>query len=169
MRKDHRGFTLAELLVVVAILGVCVAIVTMSSATALSARARKCAIAIDASLTDAKVAALSRVGDNYLALYARDGKIYADLHTNGEVQQEVVGSSGVSVTYTAGGTVYTLGEDPLYLAFERKTGALLSLQAAADLAGAEAPDAMLSAVTVTRGRSYVITVVSATGYHGIGG
>lgn len=169
MKRNNRGFSLVELIVVVAILGVCVGIVAASISAISSSQARKCAASIDAALSRCRVSAMSRAGEVYLTLSVDgDGVVtVAQYEKNGdavtEISSDAVGSSRCGVSYQVKGAADAAALDAsgLTLSFDRDTGAF-------DFTGNA--KGVLTSITVSGGgRSYVITLDALTGAHRIGG
>lgn len=168
MKHDNRGFSLVELIVVAAILSVCTGIVAVSISAVSSSQARKCAVSIDAALSQCRVRAMSRAGEVYMTLSAdADGTVTVAQfeEANGtatETFSDRVGSSRCAVSYMPKGAADSSALDAagITLAFDRDTGAFDFTR----------NGNAVSSITVSGGgRSYVITLDALTGAHRIGG
>ena len=166
MQRNNRGFSLVELIVVVAILGVCVGIITGSIATISSSQAKKCAVSIDAALSRCRVAAMSRAGQVTMKVSVDgDGAVTVrQTETNGgaatETAADTVGSGRCAVSYQKMGeaTPTALDAAGISFSFDRDTGAF-------DFTGTP-----ITSITVSGGgRTYVITLDALTGAHQLGG
>ena len=174
--KNNKGFSLVELIVVVAILGVCVGIVSMSLSTIFSSRAKKCANEISSLLSQCKVSAMSRSGSVYLKIFGFDGEIRGQIYENtadGEkcLTDDSLGGPNVTVSFTAGGNAYNVSNTALYISFNRETGAFIDVNEAEALAGVSSGvSGSCDIINVSGGsRNYEIALVPSTGYHSIGG
>lgn len=162
MKRNSAGFTLVELVVTVAILGVLVGITSMSISTVFSARARRCATEIDAYLSMCRVNSMSRAGDIKMKLYAdEDGSIRGRYFENDiEKDAAVFSDARVTVEYTVGGVPIPLtSEYPLTLAFNRSTGGLMPQNPSGDV------PVYCTAISISSSRTYVITLIPSTGNH----
>ena len=166
MKRNNRGFSLVELIVVVAILGACVGLITASISTVSSSQARKCAASLDAALSRCRVAAMSRAGTVSLTLSADgDGVVTVkQSEKNGETVTETasdqVGTSRCAVSYQVKDETDAKALDAagITLSFDRDTGAFVFSGSA------------ITSITVSGGgRSYVITLDALTGAHELGG
>ena len=166
MKRNNRGFSLVELIVVVAILGACVGLITASISTVSSSQARKCAASLDAALSRCRVAAMSRAGTVSMTVSVDgDGVVTVkQLEKNGETVTETasdaVGSSRCAVSYQVKGEAAATALDAagFTLSFDRDTGAF-------DFTGTP-----ITSITVSGGgRTYVITLDALTGAHQLGG
>ncbi len=125
MRKDNRGLSLVELVIVIAILAVVGSLVTMGLSAATSKPAEECAKKIATTLNSAR---MSTMGKQSVAinLYKKGDYIYADEVVNGVITKtSQVSSKGVQVEYKLeGGGYQTLGDasNKLSLSFKRSTG-----------------------------------------------
>ncbi|MEG1633684.1 MAG: prepilin-type N-terminal cleavage/methylation domain-containing protein [Oscillospiraceae bacterium] len=165
IKKNNRGYTLVELMVVVAIIGVCVGLASLSISTVSSAQAKKTASSIDASISKCKIYALSRAQKVYIELSALNGETHVKLFEKDIlVSDDVVGGERAPVSYTVNGTDTPIsGTNTLKISFSRDTGAF-------DFSGNTfSPDNCSSIKIAGGGRSYVITLVPSTGAHTLGG
>lgn len=131
MKRDNRGLSLVELMIVIAILAVISGIVTLGIGVAISKPAEECARKMQQSLEGARVYTM---GKQKMAMkyYMSDGAVYAQeiiTYPNGTTlykDPEKIGAKGMKVTYKAktGGTEYNLSGTPLILSFDRSTGGL---------------------------------------------
>lgn len=189
--KNNKGFTLLELLVVVAIIGIVVGSMTYSINSVSSTRAKKFASDLNATMSQCRVDTMSGApSPTYLELTKdNNGDYYATLYEGGSDAQHIktqqkLGGSGISCAFRTGsaanaGIAAPSDTDPkietgtkLCLAFDRATGAFVKL---ADVKnGTEELNS--SSITgdyctyifiASGGGSYTLALVPQTGYHSV--
>jgi len=126
MRKDNRGLSLVELVIVIAILAVVGSLVTMGLSAATSKPAEECAKKIVSTLNSAR---MSTMGKQTVAinLYQESDGVYVEEVINGVVvKSQKIGAKGVQIEYMleGGGGYQALGDssNKLSLSFKRTTG-----------------------------------------------
>jgi prepilin-type N-terminal cleavage/methylation domain-containing protein len=122
----NAGYTILEMMVVVAILAVGLGIVGMSVNTIFSLEMRQCVKKLSAELGKQKVAAMTRAGEVYMRLYKDGGGIYLDKYENDVLTEQgvKVGGKKISVTYysTSNTAGTPLGPDGIVIAFNKSNG-----------------------------------------------
>ena len=161
MKKNNRGFTLVELIVVITILAIVSAIVGVSVSTVSSAREKRCAAEINSLLGMTKMKCLSRSGNVYAVIRQDGDDLVYDYYegvdgadsTKGVLTDNDILGSGVTVKFSVGETEKTIsGTETLTLQFDRATGSLKSPSSTED-------------VTITVGGRYTVNIVALTGSH----
>ena len=180
--KNNRGFTLIELMVVVAIVSILVGAMTYSINSVSSTRAKKFASDLNAMISQCRVDTMSGApSPTYLKISQKDnstGDVYAALYEDGTVKAEQkLGGSGIScsfITDSIAAQSYSISGNnstALYLAFDRATGAFSKLTdvKSSDSALNVASGNYCTSITIASGGgSYTITLVPKTGYHSVG-
>jgi prepilin-type N-terminal cleavage/methylation domain-containing protein len=122
-KRSDGGYSIVELIIVIAIIAVIVAAVSYSVVMIFSANAKACANNLQRAVNDCKVTAMGKA-DASLEIYGQDGKVYSRMTVDGVAQEpQKIGTNKVSVIcetdaddidISAGGSVT--------IAFDRSTG-----------------------------------------------
>lgn len=125
MRQDQRGFSLVELIVVIAIMAVVSTVGVLSFGMLSGRQVISCAEELESYIAETKVQALSRANAE-LEIFVKDDGVYVNLSVEGRDIQ--IGKSGLTVKYRAGGTEVTLSDtERLVISFDRASGAFKPL------------------------------------------
>lgn len=131
MKKNNRGFTLLELIIVIAILGIAAGLLGASVSTASAAKQKQCATSINSYISMCRTRCLSRTGDPYIII-RRDGvngTVVGEYYEKGTMLEvETLGDKSVLVSYKKGADsiagAEALEDAPLIVSFSRGDGAL---------------------------------------------
>ena len=147
MKRNQKGFSLVELIVVLAIMSVLTTVGLLSFSLVTGQSVRSCASDLESFISQTRIQAMSRA-DASLAIYVKNDGVYATLtaSSNGtefEIDTQKIGKSSITVKYTTDdGQTYTLqplsGDKPtdaekedlnktLVLGFDRSSGAFKQL------------------------------------------
>lgn len=159
MKKNNQGFSLVELIVVIALLAVMVGGVVAYSGNYGSAKVRKCAKEIESYFSQTKVCAMSK-SQAYMILYADDTGVYVKTVQGSVTDTEKIGDKGLSVTYRnerTGSTYTSIGSTEstgLKIEFDRASGACKKM----------ADDKYCYAIRVSNGsETYTVNIEPLTG------
>ncbi|MBE5884206.1 MAG: type II secretion system protein [Lachnospiraceae bacterium] len=129
MKKDNRGLSLVEVVIVITILAVLGSLMTVGIGAAVSKSADECAEKIATTLNGARISTMGKQAVQ-VKIYQKDDSIYADeviTDSAGNVttKTNVVGKKGVEVQFMLrGGSYQDIGNEsnPLQLSFSRTSG-----------------------------------------------
>ena len=137
----NKGFTLIELIVVMAIVAIAGTMAWMSINAVFGFEAKKAAQYIYAAMEKCKVEQMTKAGDCYIHLYRDEDGVYLDLYENGEIidnefeDGNQIASSKVSVTYKLPGDTKgtQLDKAGIVIAFNRSDGSFKTVGHALEL------------------------------------
>lgn len=163
MKKSmkNKGFSLVELIVVIAIMGVMMAVGGYALTAISSANAKECAREMEAALVATRTQCYSSDSATSVAevsFYKGSDGIY--MLKNYEGTAEKIGGSKVSVSYRlTGAAAYTdLGTQKITFSFNRSSGAFRSMKLDGNTAG------MCESIKIVSGhKTYTITCYEQTG------
>lgn len=126
MRRNNRGFTLVELMVVIAIIGVLTAIISLNISVIFSTDARRAATTAADALSTCRQDNRSREGEQTFVVFTTTdtGKLAAALVVNGTVKDcDAISTRHVDVTVGNGKTPLSAGTG-FFVSFTRGSGAV---------------------------------------------
>lgn len=164
----NKGFSLVELIVVIAILGVMTAVGGYALTAISSANAKECAREIEAGLISTRTESYSRDTATdviTVSFYKNADGVYMEKKFKTETETKKIGGSKVSVSYKyktntnpATETENVLGNDAIVFSFNRSSGAFREMKVGANTVG------MCKTITITSGsKTYTITCYEHTG------
>ncbi len=165
LRQNNKGFTLLELIVVIAIIGILSVLSTSFISLAFSERASEAADVVHSLMSECKTASLSGRKDPKLTIeYDATTSSYKAVFVAGEgsqqsTQSEVLGDGRIEVSWIdEDGTETTLTED-MEITFDRGTGKMTL-----KLGTTNVTNSIKKISFVGGNRIYDIEVVPSTGY-----
>jgi type II secretory pathway pseudopilin PulG len=158
MRRDNRGISLVEIVVVLAIMAVAGGAMLIGIGMISGKPAQKCAQKIVYSLERHRTTAMGKVDASYTLKAEANGiYLYEYIKSSdaaGTTNVMPVGEKTVTVTYTCGGVVKDLASEPLTLQFERGSGGFVK----------QSDGSYCTEIKVSKaGVEYVIELVPLTG------
>ena len=165
LKRNNKGFTLIELIVVMLIIGIVTTFVGVTVSTSNSANAKRCASSVSSLISQCRAESLGRTGIVYLTISLDSNKNIVCTHSNGStVTTDTFLGRGTTVTYTtdisgAKTTVTLTSSNPLTLSFNRSTGGQNCQSDGVSYC---------TAITFSSGQIYTITLVPSTGTHKLG-
>lgn len=164
--RNDRGFTLVELIAVVAIVGVLAVSSALSLNAVFSMRAKRAAKTVDALLSQCRIDNLSGIDSTLCIRYdAAEDTCTAELARTDEGTQTVYKTEPlgerISVTFTVNGTAVTAADGIMpSVTFSMETGAVTSFAGAAD-------GWSQAQIAVSGAKTYTITLFRLTGEHSL--
>ena len=129
--KESKGFSLIELIVVIAIMAVLTGVITISVSTIGGYYARECAENIVSKLNSTKTSTMGKNSVELEIYRDTDEVYYARIIENGDVSNartERIGKKSVSVQYSMEEdytNVQSLGSTPVSISFDRSSGEVM--------------------------------------------
>lgn len=182
VKKNNKGFSLVELIVVIAIMAVLIGITVLSLSLLLGTQARECAQKVSSQLNQTKTGCMSRFDEKMKLSYCAKGSDAAitsdgyytinSVYTiNDEAESVPLGQKDIKrmgnarvkiVIGLSDGTSLELGKDnSVIISFDRATGAMDPI-----VINDEQKTVYPQKITFSSGlRTYTITITAKTGKH----
>ena len=170
--KKNKGFSLVEMVVIVAIMGILVSLFTPTLYSLFSSSTRNCATNIDSLIAKCKVYAMGRSNDVVIMIYkGDDGNIWGEYIEGASLtgQIEQLGDSRVELLATPpGGTAYAPTKaQPLYISFHRATGGLCLFGDSRSAFFTPTAGQLARIAVTSAGKPYEVSIYATTGKHGV--
>lgn len=152
--KNNQGFTLVELIVVIAIMSIIAGVSSNVMSSVSNQELKDFVNSYDAMLSECKVETLSGMPSPSLKIVVEDGEYRAVLYKNGtEVKKQYLGEDYLTCKfYTADGTEKS---GSLSISYDRSTGAITT----------SIEDVTKVSVSNKKGTTYSVELIPQTGYH----
>ncbi len=159
--RAQEGFTLIELIVVMAIMVVVTGLVSLSVSAVNSATVKQSAVSVDYLISKCRAGCLGRSGNVYLTLSVDgSGNIIGQYYENDAlVSTDTLPGQNIIVSCTTTTRTFELSDEPLTLSFDRSTGAQKSQSLTEEI--------YCTSINFLSARSYTIKLVSLTGNHSL--
>lgn len=129
-QKNNKGFSLTELIVVIAIMGVVMVGGVISTGLLYSASAKEASSKLNSALNKTRTECMSKSSASVLIEEKADSKYYLTYEISGNEQEAALfGDGRVVISYKdSGDDVTTIaGDNKLLISFDRETGAFKSI------------------------------------------
>lgn len=177
MRKDNRGFSIVELIIVIAIMSIMLGVMVYSFSLVTGKEASQCAHNIGTAMDKAKNYAMAKSGssDVYLLIrkdgnkgyiaeyYIPDGPISTSYHM-AEGRSEKLGKKAVEVKCTVGGSRVPLDDsNGIRIYYNRITGAFKDAEIVSNDNTSISDTGACTQIEVKRGKTIRLTLIQETG------
>ena len=173
MKKDNRGFSLVEMVIVIGIVVILASLLRASTYTLFSSSTRNCAEKINAFIAKGRVDAMSRSGDILIFIGTDSEGVYGEYYgPDGLIgKRERLGDTRVKLEFSVPGLGGTAPIDsiPLALAFNRATGGLREFGPSGGTVTNFAGGSTAQILITSAGKPYKVTIVATTGKHKVVG
>ena len=180
MNKNNKGFSLIELVVVIAIMSIMVGFLVVSMSTVFGTKAQECAEKVSAKIDSVKTGSVSLYNETMILKYDTDGYYtecgvftidkYANSVAASDPEIRKVGAKNVVVkAYTTDGVEYNVASNSITISFDRSSGAFAQAQVNGNpLVDGSGLPVYFDKITFSAGsRTYTIQMVPETGKHSI--
>ncbi len=172
-KNNQQGFTLVELIIVIAIIAILATALVFSTSLVTRTRIREAATNFNTLLSDARIQTMSGKKEEGSILVIKltvdnSQGVVANVESNGVIySSEVLGDAGIPVVVSVDGTEDILSDgESIYLAFEQKTGAFKPLNEIPQNAGVYDSNKRVDYVLFGTGENvYQVDLTFTTGYH----
>jgi len=178
MEKNNKGFSLIELVVVIAIMAILVGLIVVSLSSVFGTKALECAEKVSAKIDSVKTGSVSLYNETMVLKYDTDGYYtecgvftidkYANSVAASNPEIRKVGAKNVVVkAYTTNGAEYNVASDNITISFDRSSGAFAQARVNNILLvdGSGVP-LYFEKITFSAGsRTYTIEMIPETGKH----
>lgn len=158
---SNDGFSLVELIIVIAILAIAVSIAGISISLAFSRDAEKCAKEIDAALENARMNSLSREGSYTLTIDNDSSELMLVSSVDGTSTSSL--QSGINIQFSLSGGTDISAAKGITVEFDKSTGKVKSMMTT------EGTSVVGSLLRIrcenSRGKRATVVLVRATGKH----
>lgn len=160
-KKNHKGFSLVEMIVILAIMAIVTAGAGVIVYNYKSWNVSECMQEIDVGLAEAKVDCMSKVSGGLLLSRGSDGCYYMKIS---DKEEQKIGDDQVKIYYTdsdSGSEIEITDSKTLFISYNRATGAFEPIET-----NAAGTSVYCKEIKIKRaGRTVVITLEKTTGKH----
>lgn len=170
MKKNNKGYSLVEVIIVIAIMAAVGGLITIGVSAAINKEAEQCAKKLTTALNNARISSMGKT-EVYINLYQKDDAIWIDevsVVTAGQApvtKSTKIGSEGVEVQFMLrNGSYQELGDasSPLKLSFDRSSGSFKQTTVAATTEYCTSIKMTKGARTVTLDLAYLTGKIKST-------
>ena len=171
MKVNNKGFSLVEIIIVIALLGIIAGILAGNNGYLTNSAVKGLSQSIKSSIGETRIKAMGKQ-QTVICIYkdASDGQYYKQIYSkvNDSVvagEKDLLGKSYPEVKYMVGATEYTLDtSNYLLIGFDRSTGEEKAINIDIDGDGTDETSVVCNQITVNgAGVSRTITIVPKTG------
>ena len=179
MEKNDKGFSLIELVVVIAIMAILVGLIVVSLSTVFGTKALECAEKVSAKIDSVKTGSVSLYNETMELKYDTDGYytecgvFTIDKNANSVAASDPeirkVGAKNIVVkAYTTNGAEYNVASNYITISFDRSSGAFAPAQVNGAVVMDGTTPLYFDKITFSAGnRTYTLQMVPETGKHSI--
>ncbi len=163
-KRDHSGFTLVEVLLVVFILSITVTLVSVSISLIYSRDAEKCVKIINSALETTRMSSLAQEGEFYLVIDPSNHLMTLESSVTGVISEEKL-PERVDLSVTAKGSTSISGSE-VKIEFDKATGKVKKVTIDGLLLNTSDYNTVkINAETVATGKKASVMLIKMTGKH----
>ena len=175
MKKDNKGFSMVEMIIVIAIVGILAGTVVVLSGHIKYGNTKKVAAAIDTSISKLQAYAMSKSGKQYMYIYQSGGDYYTAKLTDNLTSFDASKLNDTNGTKIANGSVEIFvnsesgdkisGHSFIKLAYDKSGIFDANATKAVIESGGASGESEINTIVVKGGSTFTIKLIKSTGKH----